>query len=81
MLNIRYICTMTRLLQDVLNLSVSERILMVEAIWDSIAAKENELELTPSHEQLLDERLEQHKHNPDEGSEWTEVKQRIHNKL
>lgn len=72
---------MTRLLQDILNLSVSERILMVEAIWNSIADKEGEMELTPYHKQLLDERLEQHKRNSDEGSDWDDVKRRIHNKL
>ena len=68
---------MTHIMQDILKLSVSERILMVEAIWDSIAEKDEQLELTSETKQLLDERLEDHKNKPDEGSSWDEVKAKI----
>lgn len=68
---------MTRILQDILKLSVSERILMVEAIWDSIAENDEQVELTSETKQLLDDRLEAHKNNPDQGSSWNEAKARI----
>ncbi|WP_234995078.1 addiction module protein [Alkalitalea saponilacus] len=58
-------------------MSVSERILMVEAIWDSIAENDEQVELTEETKQLLDERLKAHKNNPEEGSIWDEVKARI----
>lgn len=68
---------MTQILKDILNLSVSERILMVEAIWDSIPENEETLGLSEETKQLLDDRLLTHENNPNEGSSWEEVKSRI----
>ncbi len=68
---------MTQIMQDILKMSVPERILMVEAIWDSIAENDEQVELSAETKQILDERLEAHKNNPDEGSSWNEVKARI----
>lgn len=68
---------MTQILQDILNLSVSERILIVEAIWDSISANEDSVALSEETRQLLDDRLRAHQNNPNEGSSWEEVKSRI----
>lgn len=68
---------MTPILQDILKLSVSERILMVEAIWDSITEDEDKLELSEETKRLLDDRMEAHRKNPNEGSNWEEVKARI----
>jgi putative addiction module component (TIGR02574 family) len=72
---------MIQILQDILKLSVPERILMVEAIWDSIAEKEGQMEISSEAKQLLDDRLESHKRNQIEGSSWTEVKARIKEQL
>ena len=72
---------MTQILKDILKLSVPERILMVEAIWDSIAEKEEQVELSSETKQLLDERLESHELNRNEGSSWTKVKARIKEQL
>jgi len=68
---------MAQILLDILKLSVSERILMVEAIWDSIPENEEALELSDETRQLLDNRLTTHMNNPTEGSSWEEVKSRI----
>jgi putative addiction module component (TIGR02574 family) len=62
---------------DVLELSVAERIQMVEDIWDSIAAMPKPLPLTQAQRDELDRRLEDYHQNPDEGSPWEEVKKRI----
>jgi putative addiction module component (TIGR02574 family) len=72
---------MTQILQDILKLSVPERIIMVEAIWDSIAEKDDQVGLSPDAKQLLEERLDYHNKNRDEGSSWTEVKARIKGQL
>ena len=72
---------MTQILKDILNLSVSERILMVEAIWNSIPENEVTLELSDETKQLLDDRLATHEDNPNEGSSWEEVKSRIRNQF
>ena len=62
---------------DVLELSVAERIQMVEDIWDSIVAMPKPLSLTQAQRDELDRRLEDYHQNPDEGSPWEEVKKRI----
>ncbi|MFQ3576855.1 MAG: addiction module protein [Cytophagales bacterium] len=53
--------------QEILKMSISECILIVEAIWDSIAENEQHVELSKETMQLLDERLEAHKNNPKDG--------------
>jgi putative addiction module component (TIGR02574 family) len=68
---------MTRIIEEVLKLSVPERILMVEAIWDSIEEKDELLEINEATKNLLDDRLLAHQNNPQEGSSWSDVKARI----
>lgn len=72
---------MTRIIEEVLKLSVPERILLVEAIWDSIEEKDDLLEINEATKNLLDDRLLAHQQNPHEGSSWTEVKARIKKQL
>ena len=64
-------------MQIILKLNVPERLLMVEAIWDSIAKNDEKIELTTEVKELLDNRVEAHKNNPSEGSSWSDVKERI----
>ena len=72
---------MTRIIEEVLKLSVPERILMVEAIWDSIEEKDELLEINEATKNLLDDRLLAHQNNPQEGSSWSDVKARIKKQL
>jgi putative addiction module component (TIGR02574 family) len=62
---------------DVLELSVPERIQLVEDIWDSIAAVPQSVPLTQVQRDELDRRLEAYRENPEDGSPWEEVKSRI----
>ena len=64
-------------LKDILELSVAERIQLVEDIWDSIAAVPESLALTEEQRQELDRRLEAYTQNPDEGISWDELKKRV----
>jgi len=64
-------------LSDVLELPVSERLKLVEAIWDSIADAPEALELSDAQRSELDRRLEEYERNPSSGSPWSEVKARI----
>jgi putative addiction module component (TIGR02574 family) len=58
--------------------SVSERIQLAEDLWDSILAEGNaDFPLSESQKQELDRRLELHRQNPQQGSTWEEVKQRL----
>ncbi len=64
---------------DIAQLSVSERIQLAEDLWDSILADKNtdEFTLSEGQKQELDTRLELHCQNPQQGSTWEEVKQRL----
>ena len=63
--------------KDFLNLSVAERIRLVEDIWDSIREVPESVELTEEEKEELDKRLAAHHQNPDAGSPWEMVKERI----
>lgn len=70
-------------LSEILKLSVSERILLVEAIWDSIANennKSNNYQLSDEQIKILEEEISDYSKNPDEGSSWEDIKKRILNK-
>ncbi len=62
---------------DFLHLSAAERIIVVEAIWDSIAAEEAETPVTPAQQAELDRRLQAHRDSPNAGDSWEAVKSRI----
>jgi putative addiction module component (TIGR02574 family) len=61
-------------------LSVAERILLVEEIWDSIAAQVETLEVPQSHKDELDHRLKAYEVDPNAGSTWEVVKARLQKK-
>ena len=63
--------------ENVLSLSVPERIQLVEDIWDTIVEVPDEVELSTEQKAELDRRLERYHLNPDEGSPWGMVKERI----
>lgn len=65
---------------DILKLSVAERIQMVEDIWDSIAAVPEAVALSEDQKKELDRRIEAYHLNPDAGSPWIEVRERIRNR-
>jgi putative addiction module component (TIGR02574 family) len=58
-------------------LSVAQRILLVEEIWDSIAAEEAQIPLTEAQRQDLQRRVAAYEANPKAGSSWEEVKARL----
>lgn len=62
---------------DVLSLSVPERIQLVEDIWDSIAETPEQIGLTDGQKAEIDRRLDAYRQNPDEGSPWDKVRERI----
>jgi putative addiction module component (TIGR02574 family) len=68
---------MSTQLPDILEMTVAERIQLVEDIWDSIAAVPESLPLTEAERKELDRRLEMHAQNPDEGIPWDELKERM----
>jgi putative addiction module component (TIGR02574 family) len=65
---------------DLLELSVSERIQLVQDLWDSIVAVPESVQLTEAQKQELDRRLDAYHQNPDVGSPWELVRERIRNR-
>jgi putative addiction module component (TIGR02574 family) len=58
-------------------MSIPERLQLVEEIWDSIAADADAVPLTDAQRQDLERRLAAHEANPKAGSSWEEVKARL----
>ena len=56
------------------NLSISDRIRLVEEIWDTIAEENQAFELTDAQKQELDRRLELANNNTGQGRTWDEIK-------
>ncbi len=63
--------------KDILNLSVSERIQLVQDIWDSIAQVPESVPLTDEEKAEIDRRLDAYHKNPNAGSPWSLVQERI----
>jgi len=62
---------------EIFELSVAERIQIVEDIWDSIAAKPDEFPLSDDDRAELDRRLLSHEKNPDDGTSWEDLRERL----
>ena len=69
------------LLYQIKKMSIPERILIVEDIWDSIVLSNEKLPVSDEHKHDLDSRYKEYKNNPSDGSSWIEVKNRIESKL
>jgi putative addiction module component (TIGR02574 family) len=63
--------------EDLLHLSVAERIQLVEDLWDSIANRPEALELTEAQRLEIDRRLAEHDANPTSAASWEDVRARL----
>jgi putative addiction module component (TIGR02574 family) len=59
------------------HLTVAQRILLVEEIWDSIPDEADQQPLSDAQKQDLQRRLAAYEANPKVGSSWEEVKARL----
>lgn len=64
----------SELTEQAKKLSISDRILLVEEIWDTIAEDNQAFELTDAQKRELDRRLESARSNPRQGRTWDEIK-------
>jgi putative addiction module component (TIGR02574 family) len=62
---------------DALELSIPERIQLVEDIWDTIAHQQDAVTLSEEEKRVIDQRLAEYHKNPAMGSPWSDVKKRI----
>ena len=64
----------SNLSNEIKKLSIPERILLVEEIWDSIAHENEAFELSQSQKDELGRRSVSFEHNPSQGRSWEEIK-------
>ena len=62
---------------EIKKLSVAERILIVEEIWDSIAAEQESVQVADAQKAELDRRIASFDASPNEGKSWEEIKRRL----
>ncbi|PSB02813.1 addiction module protein [Merismopedia glauca] len=67
----------TATLKEITALSVSDRIRLVQAIWDTIADEQVYSNLITSQQQELDRRIADYEANPDDVLTWEEIKASI----
>jgi putative addiction module component (TIGR02574 family) len=61
-------------LSDILDLTVAERIELVQDIWDSITEIPNDLTLSEKQKAELDARSAKMRSNPESGISWEDIK-------
>ena len=69
--------TVDQMISEVGQMSRTDRLRLLEALWDTLAAEEGPLELLPWQKELLDERLAAAEANPGAGAPWQEVMARL----
>jgi putative addiction module component (TIGR02574 family) len=62
---------------DFSSLSIEERIDLVQAIWDSIAAEADQLPLTEPQKRELDRRIAELDANPENVLTWEQIKAHV----
>ena len=68
---------MRNVLEDIVSLSVAERLQLVEDIWDSIAATPEAVPVTAAKRKELARRKRAHARNPDAAKSWEEVRAKV----
>lgn len=66
---------------DILRLTISERIQLVQDIWDSIAEVPDSVLLTDEQKAELDRRLDAYHKAPTVGSPWAVVRERFKSRI
>ncbi|RLA63143.1 MAG: hypothetical protein DRQ78_07210 [Epsilonproteobacteria bacterium] len=67
-------------IDEIKMLDITERIILVEEIWDSIAQEQDNIVLTEYEKQVLDQRLATLDANSDTLLSWDEMKSKIRTK-
>ena len=62
---------------DIQNLSISERILLAQELWDSVADQANEIPVSQQQAAILEQHLDALASDGNQGDTWQAVKSRI----
>lgn len=68
-------------LNELLKLSVPERIQLAEDLWDSVAAESEAFRLTDAQRVEIERRLAEHDRDPDSAIPWEDARARLHQRF
>ena len=60
---------------EIFELSTEERLHLIESLWDSLPP--DQVPVQGWHKEILEERLEDHRRNPDDSVSWEELKDEL----
>jgi putative addiction module component (TIGR02574 family) len=60
---------------EIFELSTEERLHLIETLWDSLPP--HDVPVPDWHKEILEERLEDHRRNPDDSVSWEDVKKEL----
>ncbi|MDZ7715503.1 MAG: addiction module protein [Balneolaceae bacterium] len=64
------------LINELSQLNKNEKLLLVEALWDSIASDPEEVDVPDHHKSILEQRLKTLEEDKKNGTSWKEVRQK-----
>lgn len=64
------------LIDELSQLNKNEKLLLVEALWDSIASDPEKVDVPDHHKTILEKRLHTLEEDKKNGSSWNEVRQK-----
>lgn len=64
------------LIEELSQLNKNEKLLLVEALWDSIASDPDEVEVPDHHKSIITERLKTLEQDKETGYSWEKVRQK-----
>jgi putative addiction module component (TIGR02574 family) len=67
-------------LDEILKMSVEDRIRLVEEIWETVSSDPGALPVTDAQKQELDRRLDDLDRNPESGRTWEEFRSELERK-
>ena len=64
------------LIKELSQLSKNEKIILVEALWDSIASDPEQVDVPEHHKSILEERLQSLDNDTANGKSWGEIREK-----
>jgi len=65
------------LVEEIKNLSESEKWLLFNDLWDDLSQSPDTIELSEEQKKVLDKRYQEFQKNPEEGISWDKAKAQI----
>jgi len=70
----------SHLVETAKGLPLAQRIELIEALWESVAAEGYDPALTPEQAREIDRRVEAHRRHPDDVVSWNSIKEELSTK-